>query len=498
MLRTAYVMLAVRGRNVSPRWMALLFSLLGTGVAAAGQKEWQEGSYIWNVVTLQSHNVRLVVLSTALLGASSGMVGTFLLLRRRSLLGDALSHATYPGVALAFLVMLLVGGEGKWLPGLLLGGAITGVTGVLLVLAIRNTTRIRDDAAMGIVLGVFFGAGVALMKLVSDLPGADAAGLNSFIYGSAASMIFSDFALILVITLLAAVFSLLLLKELTLLCFDENFAASQGWPTLFIDLAMLALVTAVTVVGLQAVGLVLIIALLIIPATAARFWTHNLRRMLWTAALFGAVSGWVGASLSALFSDLPAGAVIVLVAALLFLVSMLLGPARGIAPRFLRQSRLQRKVGRQHLLRAFYEILEGQQLEAGTPVRNLPISHDALLAHRSWPLQEVNRLLRTARGEDHLEEAGVGQVRLSEAGFGEAARVTRNHRLWELYLIRYADIAPSHVDRDADLVEHVLDAEVVHQLESELQDRTPGAEVPPSPHYIDSPGEGSIRRKASS
>ena len=260
--------------------MALLFSLLGTGVAAAGQKEWQDGSYIWNVVTLQSHNVRLVVLSTALLGASSGMVGTFLLLRRRSLLGDALSHATYPGVALAFLVMLLVGGEGKWLPGLLLGGAITGVTGVLLVLAIRNTTRIRDDAAMGIVLGVFFGAGVALMKLVSDLPGADAAGLNSFIYGSAASMIFSDFALILVITLLAAVFSLLLLKELTLLCFDENFAASQGWPTLFIDLAMLALVTAVTVVGLQAVGLVLIIALLIIPATAARFWTHNLRRML--------------------------------------------------------------------------------------------------------------------------------------------------------------------------------------------------------------------------
>ena len=370
------------------------------------------------------------------------------------------------------------------------------VVGVLLVLAIRNTTRIKDDAAMGIVLGVFFGGGVALMKLVSDLPGADAAELNNFIYGSAASLVFADFLLILGITVVAGLLSVLLLKEFTLLCFDESFAASQGWPTLALDLAMLGLVTAVTVVGLQAVGLVLIIAFLIIPATAARFWTHDLRRMLWLAALLGGLSGWIGAGLSALFADLPTGAVIVLVAAFLFLVSLLAGSARGVVPRALRQGRLQRKVGRQHLLRAIYEILEGQHPDVSAPIRNLPIAQDALLAHRSWSLPQVSRLLRTARSEDHLEEAGKGKVRLSEAGFGEAARVTRNHRLWELYLIRYADIAPSHVDRDADLVEHVLDAEVVHQLESELRDRRSSLEVPPSPHFINQPGDALDHGKA--
>jgi manganese/zinc/iron transport system permease protein len=235
------------------------------------------------------------------------------------------------------------------------------------------------------------------------------------------------------------------------------------------------------------VGLVLIIAFLIIPATAARFWTQRLGWMLTLSAIIGGVSGWLGSSLSALVRDLPTGAVIVLVAASIFLVSMLFGRGRGVVPRGLRHARLRRKVGRQHLLRAVYEIVESGQPDVAEPVRNLPITFEALLAHRSWSAAQVGGLLRTARAEDHLENTEPGSVRLSEAGFGEASRVTRNHRLWELYLIRYADIAPSHVDRDADLVEHVLDAEVVSQLESELQDRPSSLEVPPSPHFINHP-----------
>ncbi len=480
-------MSVARGGN-GPACLAVLAILfLSGGGAEAREVSGVDLGYVWEVLTLQSYNARLVILSTALLGVTSGLVGTFLLLRKRSLMGDALSHSTYPGIGIAFVVMVLMGGEGKWLPGLLLGAAATGLLGVLVVLAIRNTTRLKDDAAMGIVMGVAFGLGVAVVRMVSDLPGANAAGLNSFVYGTAASMVFGDFLLIAVVTSGVAFASIFLLKEFTLLCFDEGFAASQGWPTFLLDLAMLGLVTSVTVVGLQAVGLVLIIAFLIIPATAARFWTHDLRGMLVLAAALGGMSGWIGSSISALFSDLPTGAVIVLVAAALFLVSMLFGPARGVLPRSLRQARLRRKVGRQHLLRAAYEILEGQQPDVAEPIRNLPISYDALLAHRSWSVQQMNRLLRTARAEDHLEATGEDLIRLSEAGFGEAARVTRNHRLWELYLIRHADIAPSHVDRDADLVEHVLDAEVVAQLEAELQDRPSSLEVPPSPHFIDQP-----------
>jgi len=433
------------------------------------------------VLLLQSYNTRLVVLGTALLGLACGLIGAFLLLRKRSLMGDALSHATLPGIGIAFGVMVVAGGTGKNLLGLLFGATISGVLGVLCMLAIRNTTRLRDDVAMGFVLSVFFGTGVAILRMVQTLPGAQAAGLESFIYGKVASMVFSDIILISVVAILASVTALLLLKEFTLLCFDEAFAASTGWPVLRLDILLLVLVTAVTVTGLQAVGLILIIAFLIIPAAAARFWTHRLPRMLWLSAGMGALSGWLGASVSALFADLPTGALIVLTAALIFLISLLFGTARGVVPKLLDQAKLQRRIGRQHLLRAAYEILESM----GQPVSNQPIPRELLLEHRSWSNAELVRLLAHARQEDHLEpETGPdsSMIHLSEPGFGEASRITRNHRLWELYLITHADIAPSHVDRDADLVEHILGAEMVRALEAELR---PRPVIPKSPHHIE-------------
>ncbi|MEM8955684.1 MAG: iron chelate uptake ABC transporter family permease subunit [Verrucomicrobiota bacterium] len=436
------------------------------------------------VLTLENHNTRIVVLSTTLLGITSGLVGTFLLLRRRSLIGDALSHATLPGIGIAFIVMVAAGGSGKSLPGLLAGATVTGLAGVLLVLTIRNTTKLKDDVAMGFVLSVFFGIGVALLGIIQKMPGASAAGLQSFIYGKTASMIQQDFVLIASITAATTLFSLLLVKEFTLLCFDEGFAAAEGWPTLFLDILMLGIVTAVTVIGLQAVGLILIIAFLITPATAARFWTQNLKYMLAISALIGGASGWLGASISALLPKLPAGAIIVLVAATIFLISMIFAPARGVLPRYFRQANLRRKVGRQHLLRAIYEILESKPHPLNKPVPNLPVLLANLQSHRSWSPKELRKLLRTAQKEDHLDPAPDGEIRLSESGYGEAARTTRNHRLWELYLIRHADIAPSHVDRDADMVEHVLDAHIVRQLEAELDNHHVTTPVPPSPHQI--------------
>jgi manganese/zinc/iron transport system permease protein len=434
---------------------------------------------ILGTILLQSYNTRVVVLGTAMLGLASGITGAFLLLRKRSLMGDALSHATFPGIGIAFALMISAGGSGKALPGLLTGATVSGVLGVLCMLAIRNTTRLRDDVAMGFVLSVFFGTGAAVYAMVQTKPGA--AGLESFIYGKAASMVLSDVLLIFAVGLLVTATALLLLKELTVLCFDESFAASTGWPVLTLDILLLVLVTAVTVTGLQAVGLVLIIAFLIIPPTAARFWTHSLRRMLVLSGAIGAVSGWLGASVSALFANLPAGALIVLTAATLFLFSLLFGTARGVVLKRIDQSRLQRRIGRQHLLRAAYEILETM----GQPVSNQPIPRQRLLEHRSWANPELSRLLAQARHEDHIEPGpNPSLIHLSESGFGEASRITRNHRLWELYLITHADIAPSHVDRDADLVEHILGAEMVRALEAELK---PRPVIPNSPHRIPSP-----------
>ncbi len=448
------------------------------------------------VLTLRNYNTQLVVFSTTLLGVASGVVGSFLLLRKRSLMGDVLAHSTLPGIALAFLAMVALGMSGKSLGGLLIGATLSGLVGVAVMAGIRRTTRLTDDAAMGLVLSIFFGLGIALLSMIQTMPGASAAGLDSLIYGKTASMVKSDFYILSITTGAAILISALLFKEFTVLCFDEKFAASQGWPVGVLDAALLILVTLVTVAGLQAVGLILVIAFLITPAAAARFWTQRAGAMAVLSGVLGGASGWLGSTVSALVPDLPAGALIVLTTTVIFLLSLFLAPQRGVFSRQHRQRQLRRKVDRQHLLRAAYEILEADSRVAATEaekpwdgmVTNHPIARTALLAKRSWTAKMVDRILRKETRSGHLTSDSAAQsVQLSEEGFGEAARITRNHRLWEAYLVRYADIAPSHVDRDADMVEHVLDANLVRELERASQEDEAWVAVPASLHTIPTP-----------
>ncbi|MEZ7843830.1 MAG: metal ABC transporter permease, partial [Opitutales bacterium] len=235
---------------------------------------------------------------------------------------------------------------------------------------------------------------------------------------------------------------------------------------------------------------ILIIAFLITPAAAARFWTDRLDQMLLLSALIGGVSGWLGASVSALIPNMPAGALIVLVAATLFLFSMLFGNERGVLVRFMRQLNLKRSVGRQHLLRALYEILEadGPRMN-GVSIRAVPFRQ--LRGRRTWTDRQLRHCLGRAYHQGLIDTVSKDDaILLTEAGLEAAAQVTRNHRLWELYLIEYADVATSRVDRDADEVEHVLGENLVALLEAKLiKLRTAsGLEVPASPHPI-TPGD---------
>ena len=445
---------------------------------------------IYDVLLLRNYNTRLVVICTSLMGGACGLMGGFLLLRKRSLMGDTLSHATLPGVCLAFLISVLLGGDGKTLWPLLLGAAMTGVVGCAIVLFIRNHSRIKDDAAMGIVLSVFFGAGVVLLTLVTKMPEGSAAGLESFIYGKTASMGISDFKLLTIVTLVVIALSVLLYKEFRLLCFDEAYAATQGWPTRWLDVVLLALVTAVTVAGLQAVGLILIIAFLIIPAAASRFWTDRLNQMLLLSAFFGVLSGWIGASVSALIPNMPAGALIVLMSAGFFLLSLLFGNKRGLFVLFMRHLSLKRTVGRQHLLRALYEILEAENTQKNE-ITIRPVPFRQVRGRRTWSDRQLRQYLRQAYNAGLIDIlSGEDAITLTEAGLEAAARITRNHRLWELYLIEFADVAASQVDRDADAVEHILGERLVALLEAKLVKlhTVSGLDVPASPHPI-TPGD---------
>jgi manganese/zinc/iron transport system permease protein len=453
----------------------------GTGSLAQRALEWPSPGQLRDVLFLKSYNTRIVVIGTMLLGTAAGMTGSFALLRRRALMGDALSHATLPGIAIAYMAATLAGGDGKSSALLLTGATISGLCGVGAILAIRRLTRLKEDAAMGIVLSCFFGAGIALLGIIQTMPGGHAAGLEGFILGKTASMVAGDAWLIAVAAAISICFCLLLFKELRLLCFDEGFAGSRGFPVVMLDFCLMALIILVTIVGLQAVGLILMIALLVIPPAAARFWSNSTWRLFLLSGVIGGLSGYLGAVASALFGDLPSGAMIVLVCAGMFGVSMIFGSRRGVLQRTLMRYNSGRSVDRQHLLRAIYEASEnsaGPATGTATTVGH-PVPVRLLLQVRSWSAGRLDRAIRRAVRNGHVVRDG-DFVSLTRPGFEEAVRLTRQHRLWELYLIRYAEVAASRVDRDADAIEHVLEPHIVDELEAMLERDS----MPESPHVI--------------
>ena len=433
-----------------------------------------ETELVLRVLLLQDFNTRVVVAGAMLLGAVGGLVGTFLLFRRRALIGDVLGHAMLPGVAGAFLVLQMVGIE-RNLPSLLAGGAVAAVLAGLTVMGFRRVSKIGDDAAMAIVLSGFFGLGVVLLSVVQTTGGGGQAGLEDFVFGKTASMVMADVQVIGIGGILVAGLALLLFKDLGLLCFDDAFAASLGRRVGLLDLVLLAMTVMTALIGLQAVGLILVVAVMVIPPATARFLTDDLRTTVVWSSCIGAAGCWIGVTLSALAPGLPAGAMIVLSMAGLFIIAVCFGPKRGLLPRWRLVRGLRRRVGRDHLLRS---MLEHRELTDTTEIDSRTIQ-----GLRIWSAAEVAAALRSCRHAGEVIEVEPGVWRLSERGSLEAAALVRNHRLWEHYLLRHADIAASHVDRAADRIEHVLDPLLIRSLEMEVG---PAAitEPPESPHPL--------------
>jgi manganese/zinc/iron transport system permease protein len=298
-------------------------------------------SDLLRLLLLSDANTRVVLLGTAILGVACGTIGALAVLRRRALVGDAVAHASLPGVCLAWLVI----GD-RHHAALLIGAVLFGLLGVACVAWIRAATRVKEDAAIGLVLAVFFGLGIALSRSIQNLPGGNRAGLDGFILGKAASMVRSDVVVVSIVAAASLAAVLLLYKEFRLLCFDRGFAAAQGWPTGLLDLLLLALVCCCTVAGLPAVGVVLMVSLLVVPGAAARFWTDRLSTTLVVAGGIGLASAVLGTALSAtlpppsgaLSRGWPTGPMIALAAAAIFVVSLLAAPRHGVIARRLRRA----------------------------------------------------------------------------------------------------------------------------------------------------------------
>ncbi|MBL7661728.1 metal ABC transporter permease [bacterium] len=290
-------------------------------------------------------NSRTVLVGTVLLGLCAGVIGVMMMLRRKSLLGDAVAHAALPGVCVAYLII----GDRNFI-AFLFGALVFGICASGLIAFVRAHVRVKDDAITAIVIGGFFGIGIALSRWIQNLPGGNRAGLDTFLFGKAAAMVKADVELIVYVCLLVLALVVIFYKELAVSTFDREFAAVQGWPVKAIDFFLSVLVCAVTVVALPAIGVVLVVALLVIPAATARFWTNSLATLLIMAGCIGAFSGALGSVLSAtleapsqtLSRGWPTGPMITLVAFSCFVISLLFAPRRGMISHYFRLRRFRK------------------------------------------------------------------------------------------------------------------------------------------------------------
>lgn len=277
------------------------------------------------------YTLRTITIGTAVLGAICGMLGSFAVLRKQSLLGDAISHAALPGIAIAFLITGTKNGN-----ILLIGALMSGLVGAFWIRGIIRNTHLKSDTALGIILSVFFGFGMLLLTFIQKQPNANQAGLDKYLFGQAATLMEEDVWMMSIVMGICLLILFVFWKELKLLLFDIDYTQTLGFNIRFLDLLITSFIVLAIVLGLQTVGVVLMSAMLLAPAAAARQWTNSLGMMVFLAAVFGAFSGVFGTWISATSANLSTGPVIVLVASVFVLFSFIFSPSRGLLFREIR------------------------------------------------------------------------------------------------------------------------------------------------------------------
>lgn len=300
---------------------------------------------------LSDYTLQNVAMGAALLGVSSGILGSFAVLRQQSLLGDMLSHAALPGICLGFIIA-----GTRNLSSILLGALIAGSAAALFMMLLTRRSRLKTDAGLGSTLSIFFALGIVLLTFIQNSNNASQGGLESFLFGQAAAILRSDLWVMGGISVIALVLVAILWKELKLVTFDPIFAGSIGLPVVAIEIFLTIMIAFAVVVGLQMVGVVLMAAMIIAPAVAARQWVKSLEGMVILAAIIGALGGVSGAMISASGRGLATGPLIILSISAIVLFSLLFSPERGILWSIIRHARNRHILKSQHVLTTLYQL----------------------------------------------------------------------------------------------------------------------------------------------
>ncbi|MDE0986052.1 MAG: metal ABC transporter permease [Schleiferiaceae bacterium] len=396
-----------------------------------------------------------VVVGTTLLASSSAVVGTFSYLKGQSLVGDAIAHALLPGVVLAFML-----GDGKNPAYLILGALVSGLIAHYGIAFIQNRTKLKSDTAVSLVLSTFFGFGIMLMSVVQQRGQGQQAGLERYLLGKAAAITMLDVYTFSALALLLLLGVALFYKGFQLMTFNEDFAHAIGLPVGLIRVTFTVLTVLAVTIGIQTVGVVLMAALLITPAAAARAWTKSLPQMIVLAAVFSAISAILGTLISSAITKMPTGPWIVIILGLIGFTSLFIAPEKGWLFKRKRALENRSKINRENIMKLMYRQEEkrglGNKLTGPQILSIRAMREDALrvglkdLKKRLWIIEHI----------DGFSLTDLGRV--------EGRRVVRLHRLWELYLTERLGMAPDHIHPQAETMEHVITPEIEALLIKEL------------------------------
>ena len=373
------------------------------------------------------------------------------------MVGDAVAHSVLPGICMAFII------SGNKNPLVLIIGAfITGWLSLVIIDGITKKSKIKEDSAIALILSVFFGIGILMLTYIQHNGNAAQTGLDSFLFGKAAALVGNDVITFGVVAVILMLTVTLFFKELKLISFDSNFAKALGIPVKGIDLLLTTLTVLAVVTGIQAVGVILMAAMLITPAAAARFWTDDVKRMTILAAFLGAIAGLIGAYVSYAAPAMPTGPWIVLIISVIALISFFFAPKKGVVSRLYEQRKMQHSMMDENLLKSLYHLGEtDNDLFKGR-------SLNEILSKRYFPKKKLKETLTRLKRQGFLNSDNASWS-FTEIGKQKGQRVVKLHRLWELYLSKYMHIASDHVHDDAETIEHIISPEVEAELERLLE-----------------------------
>ena len=405
-------------------------------------------------LTFHDPNVRYVALATLLLGGVSGAVGSFNFLRKKTLVGETVAHSMLPGVLVAFL---LSGVKNPYI--LIIGAAISGWLSILLVDYITQQSKIKSDSALAIVLSSFFGFGIVLLTVIQSNYGGEQSGLDHYIFGNAAAMTPGDSTAFAWVSGLVLVLVISFYHSIKSVVFNLEYADAIGINVKFID-GLISFITILSIsVGIKAVGIVMMSALLIIPPTAARFWTNSLLRLLLLSGFFGALAGWLGAFVSYSQVSMPTGPWTIVIISLIAFISMLFAPKRGVIYQRWSKLLLKRRINEENLLKT---AVQNEVRGLGKLFNRRSISQRQFFEQRRW-----NRTVRRLRRKGFIKKLHTGFT-LSTEGRSYGAEIDRRHKIWEIYLQRRMQMSINLVHDEAETMEHFLTPEIEAEILGEL------------------------------